>query len=371
MSIGRNIAELRREKGLTQQQLAEKLGVSGQSVSKWENDVCAPDVAQFPQLAELFGVSIDRLYGFRLASEEEVQAIVDKADECDTLEEYIAQLKTGLEKYPNSPRLKIDLASSYLSAWRLGMGGVEKEEAKKRCLGLCREVIRTCGDRQQVDDALTVMSRAYRESGEYELALQCLEKLSAESYGMRLFEKASVLRARGDHAALERFGEWELFNLWNTLYAMLSVLCADFSDRGKPERARPFAEALERLLTLYDAGCPDFSAWRKLMAAENSASLHMALGDRTGCLEALKRVLASAELIRTAVAAERHHHIADRNPQFFEELRENRAALEEWSPEFPILPIMEKYAAFLGEDADFRELVKEAEKYGNPKQHSA
>ena len=46
MSIGTNISELRRSRGLTQQQLAEKLGVSGQSVSKWENDVCAPDVGQ-------------------------------------------------------------------------------------------------------------------------------------------------------------------------------------------------------------------------------------------------------------------------------------------------------------------------------------
>ena len=93
MSIGTNISELRRAKGLTQQQLAEKLGVSGQSVSKWENDVCAPDVGQFPLLAELFGVSIDRLYGFRLASGEEAEALVDQADECETLEENIAMLK--------------------------------------------------------------------------------------------------------------------------------------------------------------------------------------------------------------------------------------------------------------------------------------
>ena len=323
--------------------------------------MCAPDVGQFPLLAELFGVSIDRLYGFRLAAGEEIQAIVDKADEFETLEENIAFLKASLEKYPNSPRLKTDLASSYLSAWRTGMGGVEKAEAEKRCLDLCREVIRTCGDRQQVDNALEIMSRVYRESGEYELALDCLEKLSAGSYGLRVLGKAIVLRLRGDHAALARYGERELVNLWQTLYHMLSVLRDDFSARGEPERALPFAEAAERLLTLYDAGCPDFFASRKLTAAENSASLHMDLGDRAGCLEALRRVLSCAELIRTSAKAE-SHHIADRSPLFFSGLREHSLAMEEWAPECFLRPLLKKYEAFFGEDEGYAALLKNTEK---------
>lgn len=68
MSIGKNIYELRKEKKLTQGQLAEKLGISEQAVSKWENDICAPDVSLFPSIAKLFGVSIDRIYGFHLDS---------------------------------------------------------------------------------------------------------------------------------------------------------------------------------------------------------------------------------------------------------------------------------------------------------------
>lgn len=61
MSIGKNISELRKRRKLTQSELAGKLGVTEQSVSKWENDVCVPDVSLFPQLAKLFNVSIDRL----------------------------------------------------------------------------------------------------------------------------------------------------------------------------------------------------------------------------------------------------------------------------------------------------------------------
>lgn len=58
-SIGKTIAELRKEKGWTQIELAEKLQVSDKAISKWEKDNGAPSVEFFPALAELFGVSID------------------------------------------------------------------------------------------------------------------------------------------------------------------------------------------------------------------------------------------------------------------------------------------------------------------------
>lgn len=61
-TMGRKLAELRRAKGLTQEELAEKLGVSAQAVSKWENDVSSPEIGQLPKLAELFGVTIDALF---------------------------------------------------------------------------------------------------------------------------------------------------------------------------------------------------------------------------------------------------------------------------------------------------------------------
>jgi len=60
-SIGKTIAELRRQKGWTQLELAEKLQVSDKAVSKWEQENGAPSIEFFPMLAELFDVSIDYL----------------------------------------------------------------------------------------------------------------------------------------------------------------------------------------------------------------------------------------------------------------------------------------------------------------------
>ena len=60
-SLGKHVAALRREKGWTQEQLAERMEVSPQAVSKWENDQSCPDIALLPKLAETLGVTVDNL----------------------------------------------------------------------------------------------------------------------------------------------------------------------------------------------------------------------------------------------------------------------------------------------------------------------
>ena len=61
MTIGRRIAQLRKEKGLTQEELSQMMEVSAQAVSKWENDQTCPDISSLPKLAEILGVTVDEL----------------------------------------------------------------------------------------------------------------------------------------------------------------------------------------------------------------------------------------------------------------------------------------------------------------------
>ena len=62
-TLGTNIMRLRKEAGLTQEQLAKALGISYQAVSKWENGVSCPDISTLPLIADLFSVTIDSLFG--------------------------------------------------------------------------------------------------------------------------------------------------------------------------------------------------------------------------------------------------------------------------------------------------------------------
>ena len=70
MNINRNITLLRRQKGVTQKELAEALMVSCQAVSKWESCKCCPDIELLPTLAQYFGVSMDELLGYEYPSDQ-------------------------------------------------------------------------------------------------------------------------------------------------------------------------------------------------------------------------------------------------------------------------------------------------------------
>jgi len=64
-TLGKRIAQNRKQLGLTQDQLAEQLGVTAQAVSKWENDQSCPDITMLPRLAAIFGITTDELLGHK------------------------------------------------------------------------------------------------------------------------------------------------------------------------------------------------------------------------------------------------------------------------------------------------------------------
>jgi len=119
-TIGKRISYLRREKGITQEEMAEKLGVTPQAVSKWENDISYPDILLLPKLAEMLGVSVDELLSgetkkeTRLLPEEERKNIDDmmfriyvNSSEGDKIKVNLplALIKLGLEMGLNLPQV--------------------------------------------------------------------------------------------------------------------------------------------------------------------------------------------------------------------------------------------------------------------------
>lgn len=87
-TIGNRISKHRKEKGLTQEELAEKLGVSSQAVSKWENDQSCPDISLLPILCSIFGISTDELL---TGSNDEVRML--PADQRKSLDELILRVR--------------------------------------------------------------------------------------------------------------------------------------------------------------------------------------------------------------------------------------------------------------------------------------
>ena len=77
-TLGKRIAAHRKRLGLTQDKLAELLGVTAQAVSKWENDQSCPDITTLPKLAEIFGVSTDALLGVQCQDAREAEIVQDE-----------------------------------------------------------------------------------------------------------------------------------------------------------------------------------------------------------------------------------------------------------------------------------------------------
>lgn len=78
-TFGSMVAALRKDKGMTQLALAEKMGVTDKAVSKWERDLSFPDVNSLPKLAEIFHVTVDEL--IQVKSQTKKEAIYNKLSE--------------------------------------------------------------------------------------------------------------------------------------------------------------------------------------------------------------------------------------------------------------------------------------------------
>lgn len=99
IKINEQIAFLRKNKGITQEELANALGVSGQAVSKWESAACCPDISLLPEIARYFDVSIDELMGYKGA---------------DTSKDITLQFRAMIDEMETKDAFRLTLTTAYI-----------------------------------------------------------------------------------------------------------------------------------------------------------------------------------------------------------------------------------------------------------------
>jgi len=97
MSLGNNLFQARKKAGVSQEVVAEKLGVSRQTISKWETDEAIPDIYQAKKLAKLYNLSLDELIEFDI-NQKEIEEVIKNTDE--KKESKINWTKAWGKKYP-------------------------------------------------------------------------------------------------------------------------------------------------------------------------------------------------------------------------------------------------------------------------------
>lgn len=113
MSLGNNLFHARKKKGLSQEEVAEKLGVSRQTISKWETDETLPDIRQSKHLAVLYGLSLDELIEFDIEVKE-IQEAIDRTSEEVTNK--IDWTKAWGKKYPVLVQYQKEVDTSFYAA---------------------------------------------------------------------------------------------------------------------------------------------------------------------------------------------------------------------------------------------------------------
>ena len=251
LSIGNKIKTLRKQRGITQEQLAESIGISFQAVSKWENNIALPDITLAPALASYFGVTMDELFDYNLRqTAEKIEAIRDEAYTYRVSDpgRSRAILEEGLKAYPDNDILLNNL---------LYVMDYENDPD---------EVIRTAG--RLIDattfadvkyDALRCMARAYAEKGDMDSAEAAIEQIP-EIYFSKLSVAASLLKG-GKKLEAARKQKWIAFE---DMLDMMDTIAECLKEQG--DDAGALAE-LRRAKTLIEAmGDDRFSGWGDLDA---------------------------------------------------------------------------------------------------------
>ena len=225
IKIGEKIRLLRRQKNISQEALANVLGVTFQAVSKWETGTAMPDVTLIPAIASFFGVSTDELFDFNVYTvEKNVEAIVaehrkywdsDKA-KCEQI------LRDGLKKYPGN-----DILLNCL------IGVLPVPERSAEVIELCKRLIENTRYDEVKYDACRILAEAYRSIGEYALAKEAIEKIP-EIYFTKLGVAAELLEGEDMFAPAVK----QKSISFEDLIRMCRLLGNYYCERGETGKAR-------------------------------------------------------------------------------------------------------------------------------------
>ena len=182
MSIGSKIKALRRTKDLTQEDLAEVLGVTSKAVSQWECNRTAPDISQLPVLCNFFEVTADELLGIDVFQKQaELDKIIEESlalSRNGKLEECLLMLKEGLKRFPHNAQLMDLIISSSLSyVYTRNCSEEEKEQLYEECRRYSEHILDHSTEDLPRYTAINFLCGYYSRKGETEKAWEYANKL--------------------------------------------------------------------------------------------------------------------------------------------------------------------------------------------------
>lgn len=173
VNIGNKIRELRKQRGITQEQLASVLNVSPQAVSKWEMTLAYPDMSLIPAIAGYFGISLDVLFDYNAELiKTNVERLIRDAQVYFFTEpkRYIETMENALKSYPGNDALLEAIITNHVSTG-------EATKTNDEIIELCQRVITQSSDLEQICRVKKIEARLYADKNDFAKAKEVLETL--------------------------------------------------------------------------------------------------------------------------------------------------------------------------------------------------
>lgn len=248
--IGENLKKQRKLRELTQEQLADILGVSFQAVSKWERGEGYPDIEMLPTIANCFGITVDELIGMNeIRDTADVKAILDKAKENMSkglIEENIKLLAEAVKVYPNNYEMLAQYATN-LTFVAIDKKSEEYRQNSLKAAQIAERILAECTDpeiRNMMQGELCIY---YRNLGENDKALEAAGKLPL-MWKCREITQMNILKGED----LVRLTQNNVFQLTNAMLLCLWTM-ADMGAQNDPELTwEQRIEILRKAIAIFD-----------------------------------------------------------------------------------------------------------------------
>lgn len=179
LNIGKCIIEKRKAKGITQEQLADYIGVSKASVSKWESGASFPDILLLPELATYFNISVDELLGYSpQLTKEDIKKIYNKLSHefaIKPFDEAVNQCKELIKKYYSCFPFLLSMIQLLLNYSILEKDSEIRKEILKQCIMLSKRIKEESDSISDIKNANTMEALAEMTLGNNEKVIQLLD----------------------------------------------------------------------------------------------------------------------------------------------------------------------------------------------------
>lgn len=224
LKLAENIMRLRHDKKITQEQLADFVGVTKASVSKWETKQSMPDILLLPQLAAFFDVTIDELLGYEpQLSKEQIQKIYLElaADFAKiSFEEVIEKVEKLEKEYYSCYPFLYQLILLYLNHFMLAGDQRRQQEILEHSLQLCDRILASCKEITICNETVVMRAMILLQLGKMQEVMESLEEIANPVSATK--QSGSVLVQAYQLAGnLEKADSFTQINMYNELLSLV------------------------------------------------------------------------------------------------------------------------------------------------------